>query len=217
MTIVNDPIAYLYSISLCSIHLSDLEDKLAESRDWDELLGVWKGWRDVTGPRMMGRYADLVELQNEAARTNSELSESLSENYVALIQPWLPLNPLLGCSKQNKIKPVGVGLRLRVRSKMTSLECHPVQQDIFILLFIYIYVPDLDDTDNVVLPRLRWRRRLLEVALRDGRLPEAVRHLVVPSETSVPTPTRLHTSAAQVGLQGTWLPWHPPHTGAYSG
>lgn len=38
------------------------------SRDYDELLWAWKGWRDATGPFMKDNYAEFVSLSNEAVR-----------------------------------------------------------------------------------------------------------------------------------------------------
>ncbi len=49
------------------LSLSDMERVLAESRDADELLDVWTGWRTVS-PAMRDDYARLVELMNEGAR-----------------------------------------------------------------------------------------------------------------------------------------------------
>jgi len=46
--------------------LGELEDILAESRNPDELLEVWEGWRTVSPP-MKELYARQVELANEAA------------------------------------------------------------------------------------------------------------------------------------------------------
>ena len=42
---------------------------LASSRDYDELLWAWKGWRDVTGPLMKDGYEQFVSLSNEAVQT----------------------------------------------------------------------------------------------------------------------------------------------------
>jgi peptidyl-dipeptidase A len=47
--------------------LGDLEDVMASSRDWDELLDAWSGWRTV-GPPMRPLYERLVALSNEGAR-----------------------------------------------------------------------------------------------------------------------------------------------------
>ncbi|KAH3705131.1 angiotensin-converting enzyme-like [Dreissena polymorpha] len=46
----------------------DLEDIIASSTDYDLLLDVWKGWRDVTGRRMKTLYSQFVEISNEAHR-----------------------------------------------------------------------------------------------------------------------------------------------------
>lgn len=47
--------------------LGDLEEILAESRDYEENLEAWVGWRTVSAP-LRGDYARYVELVNEGAR-----------------------------------------------------------------------------------------------------------------------------------------------------
>ncbi len=49
------------------LSLSDLERRLAEVRDTDELLDLWLGWRAVAPP-MRDAYARFVELANAGAR-----------------------------------------------------------------------------------------------------------------------------------------------------
>ncbi|XP_053870375.1 angiotensin-converting enzyme isoform X2 [Malaclemys terrapin pileata] len=48
----------------------DLTDILAKSRDYDELLFSWKGWRDASGKEIKSKYKRYVELSNKAARLN---------------------------------------------------------------------------------------------------------------------------------------------------
>lgn len=43
---------------------------MAESRDYDELLFAWKGWRDAAGKVLRQDYEKYVELANTAARLN---------------------------------------------------------------------------------------------------------------------------------------------------
>ncbi|MBW2276398.1 MAG: M2 family metallopeptidase, partial [Deltaproteobacteria bacterium] len=47
--------------------LHDLSVILAESRDYDELLDAWTGWRTVS-PKMRDKYARFVELNNAGAQ-----------------------------------------------------------------------------------------------------------------------------------------------------
>jgi peptidyl-dipeptidase A len=47
--------------------LGQLEDVLATSRSWDELLDAWGGWHTIARP-MRPLYARLVELANQGAR-----------------------------------------------------------------------------------------------------------------------------------------------------
>ncbi|MDH3428832.1 MAG: M2 family metallopeptidase [Gammaproteobacteria bacterium] len=46
--------------------LPELEDIIAGSRDYDELLDAWQGWRSISPP-MRDKYARYVELANEGA------------------------------------------------------------------------------------------------------------------------------------------------------
>ncbi|KAK5850642.1 hypothetical protein PBY51_001503 [Eleginops maclovinus] len=48
----------------------DLQKIMAESRDYDELLFAWKGWRDVAGKVLREDYKRYVELANTAAKLN---------------------------------------------------------------------------------------------------------------------------------------------------
>lgn len=51
-----------------------LEDILANTvtGDWDELVYVWKGWRDASGKKMREQYKDYIDITNEAARANGK-------------------------------------------------------------------------------------------------------------------------------------------------
>ena len=48
----------------------DLEQLNANSRDYDELLWAWKGWRDAVGRQIGPLYPQYVELKNKGARAN---------------------------------------------------------------------------------------------------------------------------------------------------
>lgn len=58
---------YCTEAGLCR-ELQELEKVLAESRDYDELLDVWQGWRTVSPPYRK-QYQRFVELGNEGAKT----------------------------------------------------------------------------------------------------------------------------------------------------
>ncbi|KAL7869846.1 hypothetical protein AOLI_G00138340 [Acnodon oligacanthus] len=48
----------------------DLNKIMAESRDYDELLFAWQGWRNASGRELRQSYERYVELANLAARSN---------------------------------------------------------------------------------------------------------------------------------------------------
>lgn len=54
--------------------VSDLQKIMAESRDYDELLFAWKGWRDSAGKVLRQDYKRYVELANKAATLNGMAS-----------------------------------------------------------------------------------------------------------------------------------------------
>ena len=57
----------------------DMEAIMAHSRDPHKLLMVWKGWRDVTGPKLREKYSEFVRLSNIGAMDNGEnLSDVVS-------------------------------------------------------------------------------------------------------------------------------------------
>uniref|UniRef100_A0A8B9ZHT4 Angiotensin-converting enzyme n=1 Tax=Anas platyrhynchos TaxID=8839 RepID=A0A8B9ZHT4_ANAPL len=85
----------------------DLTDILAKSQDYDELLFVWKGWRDASGKKMRNNYKRYVELSNKAAVLNgytdngaywrslyetSTLEEDLEKLYLQLQPLYLNLH-----------------------------------------------------------------------------------------------------------------------------
>ena len=51
--------------------LGDLSTILRKSRDYNELLFVWKGWRDATGPKIRSNYKSFVDVKNKGAKENN--------------------------------------------------------------------------------------------------------------------------------------------------
>ena len=45
---------------------------MAYSRDWDELLWAWQGWRNESSREMPPMYVEFVDLLNEAAVLNGK-------------------------------------------------------------------------------------------------------------------------------------------------
>uniref|UniRef100_A0A8D0GV64 Angiotensin-converting enzyme n=1 Tax=Sphenodon punctatus TaxID=8508 RepID=A0A8D0GV64_SPHPU len=80
----------------------ELTDTMATSRDYDELLFSWKGWRDASGKQIRSKYKRYVELSNKAARLNGHTDNgafwrSLYETptfEADLERIWLQLQPL---------------------------------------------------------------------------------------------------------------------------
>lgn len=51
---------------------ADLTNLMATSRKYDELLWVWKGWRDQVGRAILPYFPKYVEFTNKAAQLNGE-------------------------------------------------------------------------------------------------------------------------------------------------
>ncbi len=45
-----------------------MKELFRTSRDWDDLVWAWKGWRDATGKHMKQDYEDHVVLMNKKAK-----------------------------------------------------------------------------------------------------------------------------------------------------
>jgi peptidyl-dipeptidase A len=57
-----------------------LNEIMANSRDSDKLEWIWKGWHEVTGPKLKDLFSQRIELNNRAAQENSY--EDLSEFWI---------------------------------------------------------------------------------------------------------------------------------------
>lgn len=57
---------------------------LAKSRDYEEQLHVWKGWREAVGPIIKPRYLRYIELINESARRNGKII--INAEFTSMIQ-----------------------------------------------------------------------------------------------------------------------------------
>ncbi|XP_052805713.1 angiotensin-converting enzyme-like [Mya arenaria] len=52
-----------------------LTEIITNSRNYDELLAAWKGWRDVSGKHMRAKYQEFVELMNMAIKAGERYSD----------------------------------------------------------------------------------------------------------------------------------------------
>ena len=94
----------------------ELSSILRSSRVYDDILWAWKGWHDVTGPKMRGIYTEIVEVNNRGA---------VYSNYKDLSDHWIKdfedenfeknIDVLL-----EQIKPLYDQLHLYTRRKLRS-------------------------------------------------------------------------------------------------
>nr|CAD7586832.1 unnamed protein product [Timema genevievae] len=104
--------------------VADLTKILENSRDPEELKHVWLKWRDATGRRMKDMFVQYVELENEAARLNSE-KEHFSY-YSSTVDYWLQPyeEPNFRSHLEDlwaKIRPLYVQLHAYVRRRLREV------------------------------------------------------------------------------------------------
>lgn len=77
--------------------VSDLQKIMAKSRDYDELLFAWKGWRDSAGKVLRQDYKRYVELANTAAKLNG--TTSIKESFQIFFSVKTPPPGIFGDSQ----------------------------------------------------------------------------------------------------------------------
>ncbi len=97
--------------------LGDLEEILAESRDYDELLEAWTGWRTISPP-MRDDYRRYVELLNEGANELgfADLGEMWKSGYDMSPAEFEQETTRLW----NQVKPLYDELQCHVRAKLAE-------------------------------------------------------------------------------------------------
>ena len=69
---------------------SELNSLLSTSRDWDELLWAWTGWRNKTGHLMLDDYANHVKYLNKQAQISGTIVIGPnSENWEYSVRPCI--------------------------------------------------------------------------------------------------------------------------------
>lgn len=66
----------------------DLTKIMAESRDYDELLFAWQGWRNASGRLIRDDYKRYVQLANKAAVLNGEALRIHRRGQRKLAEGW---------------------------------------------------------------------------------------------------------------------------------
>jgi peptidyl-dipeptidase A len=94
---------------------NDLELKMQQSKDYDELLEYWVGWREISKP-MRDKYARFVELSNEGAQEfgSDDLGELWRSKYDMSAQEFDQDTARLW----EQVKPLYDELHCHVRAKL---------------------------------------------------------------------------------------------------
>eukprot|EP00794_Sanderia_malayensis_P011394 gene11394-12580_t len=95
----------------------DLTDIFVKSRDYDELLFAWKGWRDSTGPKMKATYKEFVDKLNIGAKDNG------FKDYGEYVRSWYEVGDNLGKIAEKlwlDLKPFYQELHAYVRFKLSK-------------------------------------------------------------------------------------------------
>ena len=54
---------------------------MANSRDYDVLLSVWKDWRAATGRKIREKYHEFVTISNQAAVDSGNFSSGICDSF----------------------------------------------------------------------------------------------------------------------------------------
>lgn len=97
--------------------LQELESVLANSRDYDELLDVWQGWRTVS-PAYRKTYQRFVELGNQGAKDTgfADLADAWKSNYDMSSEEFTEEASRLW----GQVKPFYSELQCHVRAKLSE-------------------------------------------------------------------------------------------------
>eukprot|EP00794_Sanderia_malayensis_P011393 gene11393-12579_t len=95
----------------------DLYKIMRKSRDYNELLFAWKGWRDSTGPKMKATYKEFVDKLNIGAKDNG------FKDYGEYVRSWYEVGDNLGKIAEKlwlDLKPFYQELHAYVRFKLSK-------------------------------------------------------------------------------------------------
>lgn len=97
--------------------LPEMEEILAKSRDYDEQLEMWRGWRTVSPP-MRADYQLFAALANEGARERgfNDLAEMWKSNYDMSPEAFEQETERLW----KQVKPLYMSLHCHVRAKLSE-------------------------------------------------------------------------------------------------
>lgn len=149
---------------------------MAESRDYDELLFAWKGWRDAAGKVLRQDYKRYVELANKAATLNGMTFKC---NFTPTVRFFINLS----CWKTFKSlalmeTAVIEQIFFQMHSSQSVVNINKWSQGTALVSPSYLYSPDtlLGSEFNPLLhselpPRQRFNK-VLETFLREAFHPE---------------------------------------------
>ncbi|XP_026471740.1 angiotensin-converting enzyme-like [Ctenocephalides felis] len=106
----------------CGLKLEpELTERMANSRNPDELLYFWTAWRNATGRKMRKYYSEYVELMNEASYLNSQFIYQ-SFDRLTEIDPLLPdeINQIAKILWE-QVEPLYKQLHAYVRYKLRNI------------------------------------------------------------------------------------------------
>lgn len=106
----------------------DLVKLMSTSRNYNELLNAWWGWRNASGRKMRPIYKRFVELSNKGARENGYIDKG------QVWRSWYEVENLdvLVENLWNDLKPLYFELHAYVRHKLTKVYPAKVSEDDYI-------------------------------------------------------------------------------------
>ncbi|XP_054706989.1 angiotensin-converting enzyme-like [Uloborus diversus] len=114
----------------CNLGLeTDLAPLLFTSHDWDELLHLWKAWRDASARPMREMFLSYAQLSNEMAKQNSHM---FSQNWAQIFDilnpfPDSPSPDITAELQRRKMKPIDM---FKIAEEFfTSIGMKPMTED----------------------------------------------------------------------------------------
>ncbi|XP_037347809.1 angiotensin-converting enzyme isoform X1 [Talpa occidentalis] len=156
----------------------ELTHLMATSRNYDDLLWAWKGWRDQAGKTILLHFPKYVELTNKAARLNGyvdagdswravyempSLEAELEQLYQQLQPLYLNLHAYVRRALHRHYGPEYINLQGPIPAHLLGNMWAQTWANVYDLVVPYPLAPKLDVTENMI--KQGWTpRRMFEEA-----------------------------------------------------
>lgn len=154
-----------YANGTCLQLEPDLTHLMATSRNYDELLWAWRGWRDKAGRAILPFFPKYVNLTNKAAQLNGHtnagdswrsvyempsLEQDLEQLFLELQPLYLNLHAYVRRALHRRYGPQVVNLEGPIPAHLLGNMWAQTWSNIFDLVMPYPSAPKLDATENMI-------------------------------------------------------------------